>query len=81
MLRLTEAALFALPFMAFLAWRLSGRGGRLSLRLVVVAGLWLVLLALGLGWFGLRRTVPSGAAYVPAHLGSDGQIVGPEAGR
>jgi hypothetical protein len=81
MLRLTEAALFALPFLAFLAWRLSGRGGRLSLRLVLVAGLWLGLLALGLTWFGLRRTVPHGSAYVPARLGADGRIIGPDAGR
>ena len=81
MLRLTEAALFALPFLAFLAWRLSGRGGRLSSRLVVAASLWLVLLALGLLWFGLWRTVPSGVPYVPAHLGAAGQIIGPDAGR
>ncbi|HJS85478.1 MAG TPA: hypothetical protein VJ779_08455 [Acetobacteraceae bacterium] len=78
MLRLTEAALFVLPFVAFLAWRLSGRGGRLSLRLVAIAALWVVLLALGLAWFGLRRTLPPGTAYVPARIGADGRIVEPE---
>ncbi len=81
MLRLTELALFALPFVAFLAWRLSGRGGRLPLRLVVVAGLWAVLLALGLAWFGLRRVVAPNVPYVPARVGADGQVLGPDAGR
>ncbi|MBV8613250.1 MAG: hypothetical protein JOY66_05695 [Acetobacteraceae bacterium] len=81
MLRLTEAGLFVLPFAAFLAWRLSGRGGRLSPRLVVVAGLWVALLALGLALFGLRRALPPGEGYVPARLGADGRILGPETGR
>ncbi len=81
MLRLTEAALFALPFLAFLAWRLSGRGGRLPLRLVAAAFIWMALLALGLTWFGLRRAVPPDIAYVPARLGADGRVIGPEAGR
>ena len=81
MLRLTEAALFVLPFVAFLAWRLSGRGGRLSLRLVAVAGLWVALLALGLAWFGLRHAIPPGVEYVPARVGADGRILEPETGR
>ena len=81
MLRLTEAVLFVLPFVAFLAWRLSGRGGRLSMRLVAVAGLWVALLALGLAWFGLRRAIPPGVGYVPARVGADGRILEPETGR
>jgi len=81
MLRLTEAALFVLPFVAFLAWRLSGRGGRLSPRLVAAAGLWVLVLALGLAWFGLRRAIPPGAGYVPARVGADGRILEPGVGR
>ncbi len=81
MLRLTEAALFVVPFLAFLAWRLSGRGGRLSPRIVIAAGLWVTLLALGLAWFGLRRALPPGEGYVPARVGADGRILQPGSGR
>lgn len=80
MLRLTEALLFALPFIVFLVWRLTGQSGRLPTRTVVAAALSLAVLAVALAWFGLGRVLPPDAPYVPARLGTDGRIIGPDGG-
>lgn len=77
MLRLTEALLFAVPFLAFLAWRLVGPRGRVPTRAVIAAALSLAVLAVALAWFGLGRVVPPDSPYVPARLGADGRIIGP----
>ena len=79
--RLIEAALFAVPFLLFLAWRLLGRRGGVPARVVVVAALSLALLAFALAWFGLGRALSPTSSYVPARMGADGRVVGPEDAR
>ncbi len=81
MLRLTEAALFALPFLAFLAWRLAAPRRGIPGRVVVAAALSLAMLAFALAWFGMGRALPPASPYVPARMGANGQVVGPEQAR
>ena len=81
MLRLTEAGLFALPLLAFLVWRLSGARGGLPPHVLAAAALTFVLLALALVWFGFGRALPPDAPYVPARIGAEGQMIGPDSQR
>ena len=81
MLRLTEVALLVLPLLAFVAWHFVGGGRQLPVRIVAAVGLALAVLAIALFWFGLDRVVPRNAPYVPARIGADGRIIGPEAQR
>jgi hypothetical protein len=66
MLRLAEVVLFLAPFGLFLAWWLAG--ARASPALVWVAGLLLIVVGGGVVWYGLDRSLPRDAAYVPARL-------------
>lgn len=72
MLRLAEFGLFLLPFVLYVAWRLSGRVVRPALFWVGVAGF--VILATLVVWFGLARSLDKTDRYVPAHV-ENGRIV------
>jgi hypothetical protein len=79
MLRLSELALFVAPFLLFGVWRLAGAFGFPSTAAVVVAAGALLLMLGTLMWFGEKRALPPGAAYVPARL-ENGHIVPGHAG-
>ncbi len=81
MLRLTELAHLVVPVLAYIAWRVVGGGRPLPRAAVAAASFALVVLALALGWFGAARVLPRNEPYVPAHLGANARIVGPEAPR
>ncbi len=77
-LRLSEIALLLLP----LRWPSPlgaswVEGAQLPGHAVTAAGFALAVCASALIWFGLSRALPPNAPYVPAHVGSSGQIVGP----
>lgn len=74
MLRLTEAALMALPLAAFLLWSLLLRE-RLPARVLLAGYAALALCAAALVWFGIGRSLAPGASYVPAHLDARGEVV------
>jgi hypothetical protein len=79
MLRLSELALFASPFLLFGVWRLAAAYGFPSMTAVLVAaGALLVMLGV-LTWFGQERALTPGTAYVPARL-ENGRIVPGHAG-
>ncbi len=79
MLRLSEIALFAAPFLLFGVWRLAAVYGFPSAAAVVVAAGALLVMLGALIWFGEERALPPGAAYVPARL-ENGRIVPGHAG-
>jgi hypothetical protein len=74
MLRLIEVALFLTPFAAFLAWRLTSAGGGPSPTFVAVTAGCVIVLLVGLLWYGGAGSLGRGQTYVPARL-EDGRIV------
>jgi hypothetical protein len=76
MLRLTEAVLFATPFVVFVLWRCAFFH-RASRRVLALASLSVAALALGLIWYGLGRSLPADRPYVPARLNASGDVVSP----
>jgi Family of unknown function (DUF6111) len=78
--RLTEIALFLLPFVVFLALRLAAARGRPSAMVLGWAGGALVLLLAGLVWFAQSQRLAPGAGYVPARV-SDGRVLPGHAAR
>jgi hypothetical protein len=72
MLRLVEIALFLAPFALVLAWWLAG--ARASPRVLAIACVALLVLGGFVVWFGLDRSLPRDARYVPARI-EDGRIV------
>ncbi|MDQ2805231.1 MAG: DUF6111 family protein, partial [Pseudomonadota bacterium] len=62
---------------AFAAWRLTiGRGGP-SGTAVAAAAIGIVLVGIALIWFGVRRSLPPDAPYLPAHF-EHGRVVPPD---
>ncbi len=74
MLRLSELALFLVPFLAFLGWRLLGRAAAPPLYLVAALALWVLGGGAAMVWFGLHQGLAPGSVYRPAHL-EGGRIV------
>jgi hypothetical protein len=72
MLRLVEIGMFAAPFALYGVWIMAGR--RLDSRMFWIAFIGLFLIGAGTVWFGLERSLPRDAVYVPAHM-EDGRIV------
>jgi len=66
--RLTEVALFLLPFALLVALRLAARRGVPFAAVLASTLLGLLLLLAGLWWFGIDRAIPPGQPYVPAAL-------------
>ncbi|HET6183250.1 MAG TPA: hypothetical protein VFA03_06600 [Acetobacteraceae bacterium] len=75
MLRLTEAALTAVPLVLFLIWSIFLHD-RLPPRVLGVSYALVAVAALALIWFGLGRSLSPGRPYVPAHLAPNGAVVG-----
>lgn len=75
MLRLSEAALIAVPLAAFAIWALFVRDRFPAWALAAGFGL-LALCAIFLVWFGVGESLAPGRPYVPAHLNAEGQVVG-----
>ena len=73
-MRFVEIALFALPFVIFLVWRLLLPGAGPSRQLVISFGVGVVAVAIMLLWFRNEETAPPGALYVPARQ-EDGRII------
>ena len=72
---LIELLLFLAPFAAYGLWRRMNPDTEPSTILLVLAGLGVVLMLGGAFWYGLSRSLPRDAAYVPAHL--EGERVEP----
>ena len=81
MLRISELALFASPFLLFAVWRLAAVYGLPSGTAVVVAAGALLVMLGTLLWFGEDRALPPGAAYVPARVEHGRIVPGHAAGR
>jgi hypothetical protein len=72
MLRFVEIGMFAAPFALYAVWLMVGR--RLDSRMFWIAVIGLSVIGAGTVWFGLERSLPPDAVYVPAHI-EDGRIV------
>jgi hypothetical protein len=68
---LVEILLFLLPFAAYGLWRRMNPRTEPSLILLVLAAAGVVLMVGGGIWYGLSRSLPPGANYVPATLDGD----------
>jgi len=71
MAALLEFALFALPFLVYLAWwRLAGRkpGHEPSQRIVMLAAIGVACMLAGAVYYGLSRSFDRGDKYVPARI-------------
>ncbi len=68
---LLEFALFALPFLLYLAWwRIAGRkpGHEPSQRIVMLAAIGVFCMVAGGVYYGLSRSFERGEKYVPARF-------------
>jgi hypothetical protein len=65
---LFELILFLTPFLAYGLWRRLNPNTEPSTILLVLSGCGIVLMVAGGFWYGLSRSMPRDAAYVPAHL-------------
>ena len=72
---LLELLLFLLPFAAYGLWRRMNPDAEPSTILLALASLGIALMLGGAFWYGLSRSLPRDAAYVPAHL--EGERVEP----
>lgn len=68
---LIELLLFLAPFAAYGLWRRLNPNTEPSTILLALAGLGVVLMLGGAFWYGLSRSMPRDAAYVPAQLEGD----------
>jgi len=81
MAALLEFSLFALPFLAYLAWwRLAGRkpGHDPSRRILVLAAIGVASGVAGAVHYGLSRSFERGEKYVPARI--QGGVITPGEG-
>jgi len=74
-IRWSEAALVALPFVLFAAWRLAGTDRRWTRALLWVVVCGLVLVAGSGMWLAISRGRTPDTPYVPARV-INGRIVG-----
>ncbi len=68
---LFQLILFLTPFLAYWLWRRLNPDTEPSAILLVLASCGIVLMVAGSYWFGLSRSMPRDAAYVPAQLEGD----------
>lgn len=80
---LVEFLLFLLPFAAYALWRWLNPGIEPGPRVMLAAGIGVLLMFLFAVWFGLSVSMRPHEVYVPAQLGPDGRVVPgrPEPGR
>ena len=74
-MRWGEAALLALPFVLFAAWRVAETHRVWATRVLWTAVAALVVVAAGGLWLGVTRGQSPNQGYVPARV-QDGRIVG-----
>jgi hypothetical protein len=68
---LIETLLFLLPFAAYGLWRRMNPSTEPSTILLILAAMGVVLMIGGGLWYGVSRSLPPGATYVPALLEGD----------
>lgn len=71
-MRWAEIALFASPFLLYVAWRAAAAKARPSIVWGTAAAI--TVLVIGTVWVGLSRRLDRGETYVPAHT-ENGRIV------
>ncbi len=73
-LKLSEYSLLLAPILLFVVYRMAVRGRTPSRRALAVAMLLLALFGASLAWMGTSQRLDPHERYIPAAVGSDGEV-------